>query len=898
MEKILEFKGQWRDYQERILNNLSLHLSDKKLHVVAAPGAGKTTLGIEIIARISNPVLILVPTITIKNQWKGRIVDAFLNGDEKELISTNIREPKFITISTYQALLASFCGKEDEEEEEVEEADTESSRDVCGRLSETKAQKVIASMKAANIKLCCFDEAHHLRKEWWKALDYLVGYLEPEQTISLTATPPYDVDYEEWSRYEELCGPIDEIISIPELVKNGDLCPHQDFLHISKIRDFENTQINQQLENISKFMEALLSNDDLAHSLRISSFLKEPDFNIDLILSDPEFYVSIVSFLKEKNKTIPIAFLKIFDAKESELPKFDNKQAKLLLSGLLIKHREEFAEIEKQLDALAKQARECKILQNKTIYMDDNPKIKRQLASSSGKIDSILEIVDLESRALQEKLRMVILADYIKYKEEESSQLGVIPIWSALKDNFKGRISLGVLSGKIILLPKNTENDFYKILEKNNIPKENVTIKAFERDGEYLQITPKKSIKSQIVHLITDLFNKGHITVLVGTQALLGEGWDAPSINTLILSSTVSSYMLSNQMRGRAIRIDKNNPDKVANIWHLASVRTPNIRELLGTLFSSCTKDILEGWSLYDIAQLQKRFSGFEAPSFYKPYVIQSDIERLFLTKKKMDDEDTFVAINLSMKIRAKDRALTKAIWNECLQTPYNAPAQTLRVGVDAKMKRLDNLSYSGGYLNALVLAGIVSGILYSYVANYPKLIFAIPVIFVAMIFKPTITVLRTGSPERLLKQIGFVILETLSYQNLIKTNLKLVKIKCDTDSTKRQYFYASGLPVEENNLLIQAIIEFLDPIESPRYILERTNRLFGFFKQTDFQAIPELIGEKRENINVFEGLWKKYIGDCKIFYTRTTKGRQALLHARKASFSSLTRSKKINRWQ
>ena len=32
-------------------------------------------------------------------------------------------------------------------------------------------------------------------------------------------------------------------------------------------------------------------------------------------------------------------------------------------------------------------------------------------------------------------------------------------------------------------------------------------------------------------------------TPLVGTQALLGEGWDAPSVNTLVLASYVGSYM-------------------------------------------------------------------------------------------------------------------------------------------------------------------------------------------------------------------------------------------------------------------------------------------------------------------------------------------------------------------
>ena len=79
---VLKFRGQWRSYQKRILDELEFHLRDEKLHIVAAPGAGKTTLGIEVLARLKQPSLILCPTNTIKNQWKERICSSFLEPDE------------------------------------------------------------------------------------------------------------------------------------------------------------------------------------------------------------------------------------------------------------------------------------------------------------------------------------------------------------------------------------------------------------------------------------------------------------------------------------------------------------------------------------------------------------------------------------------------------------------------------------------------------------------------------------------------------------------------------------------------------------------------------------------------------------------------------------------------
>lgn len=49
---LLQFRGTWRTYQERVLANSQKYLEDGKVHIVAAPGSGKTTLGIELIRRL------------------------------------------------------------------------------------------------------------------------------------------------------------------------------------------------------------------------------------------------------------------------------------------------------------------------------------------------------------------------------------------------------------------------------------------------------------------------------------------------------------------------------------------------------------------------------------------------------------------------------------------------------------------------------------------------------------------------------------------------------------------------------------------------------------------------------------------------------------------------------
>ena len=213
----LKFKGHWRSYQQRVLNELTSHLNDSKLNVVAAPGAGKTTLGIEVLSRLKNPAFILAPTITIKNQWKQRILDNFLPLDfNPDLISTDIKNLSEITISTYQGLHSLYKNIEDRE-------------------------NFIKQLKSLNVNTLVLDEAHHLRTEWWATLNSLYEEMNNKnfKIVSLTGTPPYDVSPNEWNNYSSLCGPVDAEISIPELVKAGNLCPHQDLIYFSNLTDEE-----------------------------------------------------------------------------------------------------------------------------------------------------------------------------------------------------------------------------------------------------------------------------------------------------------------------------------------------------------------------------------------------------------------------------------------------------------------------------------------------------------------------------------------------------------------------------------------------------------------------------------------------------------------------------------
>lgn len=77
----LKFCYPWRPYQDRVLGAIDLHINDNKLHIVAAPGSGKTTLGLEVFRQLSKPTLVLSPTRTIRDQWIKRLRD-FVPSDQ------------------------------------------------------------------------------------------------------------------------------------------------------------------------------------------------------------------------------------------------------------------------------------------------------------------------------------------------------------------------------------------------------------------------------------------------------------------------------------------------------------------------------------------------------------------------------------------------------------------------------------------------------------------------------------------------------------------------------------------------------------------------------------------------------------------------------------------------
>ena len=100
----LSFLGTWRRYQKAAAAAFERDRSagQRRTHLIAPPGSGKTLLGVELVRRIGRRALVLTPNSAVQMQWP-RAIRQF--GSRADVARTAGPEPAFpIAVMTYQSL--------------------------------------------------------------------------------------------------------------------------------------------------------------------------------------------------------------------------------------------------------------------------------------------------------------------------------------------------------------------------------------------------------------------------------------------------------------------------------------------------------------------------------------------------------------------------------------------------------------------------------------------------------------------------------------------------------------------------------------------------------------------------------------------------------------------------
>lgn len=916
----LQFKHSFRAYQARVLNKLSVHNQDKKVHIVAPPGAGKTILGLEIIKQLGLNTLVLVPTLTIRAQWVERLLKDFDHPatDINAFISHQLNAAQPLTIVTYQAL--HFAIKQN--------------ADIIQELAYFEAIVV--------------DECHHLKREWWRSLNELKQEHQPH-LIALTATPPYDASSLEWRRYHDFCGAIDAEITTPELVASKDLCPHQDFIWPVLPAVKEQAALDEFIEQRAEFWSFLEDYQALNHHIQYHPWMMQASEYYEQIYEQPSYFTAMLSVLKFLKSEAPASTLGILHGQATIAPDLNIEWLSIFLEQALFK--DEYWETQRGKEVLAPLKRRLSrmnALERKKIQLEIPIKLAKQLRRSANKLQGIADIVTLEFQKLNEQVRLVILCDYIHADALPTSehdlpalhQIGAAPVFEYLRRQEQELPPMAILTGSLVILPQSCEEQLSLFAQSNN---SKLNIQPIDALEGYIKIQANNN--KHLVQWVTELFTIGQINIIIGTQALLGEGWDAPAINSLVLANTVGSYVLSNQMRGRAIRTYQKQLDKTANIWHLITI-------------DQAAKD-----GGHDLQLLKRRFSAFVAPNHTGKAYLSNSFDRMADISAIHTSAD-LRKIQEQTKYLATAREGLAQRWTEALkggnqlivaieppkayskrkdglsryfklQLAENSPAYIKKhsrffmyciytaIATNAflffkafSFKELMVWSFAAALLVSLV--NIRKSITLSYAfyqlkqlkhvakasvlpilglcipfallfffntnLSYTFLFSSIALFGLYVAFSP-LPILQAwqfyqhiGHINEFASRIGKGIIRTMASEQLLELDLQH-NIETKKDTTGNHFLYLSKANRHQSDLFEAAISEFFSVVDNQRYLL--AFRTQSTDEAVHYMPVPSVFKNKKSAQDFCQQISAEFNQDIELIYTRTPAGRLHLVNAR-----------------
>lgn len=786
----------WRRYQERVLNNLENYLENDTIHLVAPPGSGKTLLGVEIIAQVQCRTLVLVPSLILKNQW----LEAIRNYDENTEISSDLENPKEVTVSTYQEVFSKLKEKTD-------------------------------FLQQNSISFLVLDEAHHLKNSWSELLLELKEGTHGLQVLALTATPPFDANIKEWQRYIELNGAIDEEISVSELIKEKVLAPYQDQLFLIPVTKESANGFSVFIEDQNQIIRRLRSNESVTNCLLELPFITQPLHHADYIYKNFETYLSCLFYLNEQNILWPEEHWQVLGLKRKQrkikIPPQTRKTLSTLYSYLFKDNPELeiFSYLTKKKWLYDNKLKLFPAYQTNTVAQNV-PQLK----------EAICQIVLKEERQLADDLCGVILLDRIKAEvlagKETALEYGVAPVFLQLTELVQKETEIAAICGDFLIVSQEIfESSFQQYHDK-------LDPSIIAEGYRYLKITEKD--RASLLAKVTQLLNEKWINLLTGTVSLLAEGWNCPAINTIILGNKASSYVQTQQIRGRGMR--QNNEEKLTNIWHLGLIfpdiplqDQPDLAPILKRL------EFIEGLNLiHGRPEISTGSERFDLPEIASLQKISSYTQQSFDTAM-----DRSKALTLWAQALANGSRLSMPIFIREKPAEKNA----------VKQKDEEKIISQRPNDRPGFFASLRQGELALYFSERKRVRHWLK---------------ACAEMEKLLHALAELLMQEhqISTQDNVLISYDDRNFSCElqTASYHRERIFTDNAK------------EFLEAIDSPRYLLTVRKNIY---------SVPAKYGRNKEEASRFLKAVQKSFPRAKIIYTRNTLGRQKLIEARFTSIFS-----------
>ena len=951
----LAFAGTWRGYQKLALAAFEADRGrgHRQTHIVAPPGSGKTLLGMELIRRLNERALVLVPNTAVQTQWLGT---ARTFGAPEGFAAADPAAP--VACLTYQALCqlddpaaavraeaerrwaadrATTAGTSaDDEAREASswtgEAAARRQREIARimavikreiakspdgqgleRLLSPGARARVAELKLHGVRTIVLDECHHLASMWGYVVRAALANLADAYVVGLTATPPDELTTEEDALYSALLGPVDFTVPTPALVRDRALAPYQELAWLTRPLDSETAWLAEHDLRFTELITTLHEDSGDVPSL--------PDWVIGRLRNrgrspEEEAEVSWASF-QRAHPALARAGARFLSSGGLELPpgiprgegyreKPDLDDWLVLLEDYSLKclAADPHPAAAARYTQVAAALRALGFTLSRQGIRRGASDVDRLLTNSAAKTLALADVLSCEFEQRGTLLRALLLTDTEQAATPGRGLADVLPA-----DAGSAPAALRALAADVRTSPLRPLLVTGRGLQCGAADAD-VLLDALRQAaaGNGLDgwlATPVKgsddSIESGLVRLsatgpawqprlwvalATSIFTIGVTRALVGTRAMLGEGWDAPCVNCLVDLSTATTAISVQQSRGRALRLDPADPEKIASNWDIVCV-APELTRGIG-----------------DYQRFVRKHTHVLAPS--EDGAIEAGPSHVHpaLGPFAPPGDAEFAEINRSMADRTSAREQARERWH--IGEPYQgALQQTLVVqprqsGAPGRRAPQSPAASPPDYPvrqsapGWLAAAGAGVAALGTAATGDPALLASL-VLIPAAVGWAAVRLARTRSElaEALpLDLVARAICEC--YQGLGEmTEAAAGSLAIEPRSAGYLRCFLRSASPAENAIFSKALDDALCPADFPRYLVSRLVPEGGLGRPLArvlarrppfgrrWVAVPADLGRTRQRAEAYLHAWQRWLGPAELQFTqRSQAGREAAAQA------------------
>jgi superfamily II DNA or RNA helicase len=829
--------------------------------VVLPPGAGKTLVGLETARRRQRTTVVLGPNTAIVSQWLRGWEE--LTGEPGS--ATRDLEATF-TALTYQSL-ATFEPDDEVDEDGIEQTLTD-------RLH-PNGRALVERLKREQDLTLVLDECHHLLEVWGRLLQEVLDELPHAFVLGLTATPPESLTVEQQALVEELFGDSVFSVSIPAVVREGDLAPFAELAWLTTPTPIENDWLAAQGERFAELTTALSDPkygstpffEWLDRRFEQTATSEQSDAALRMVhaglLTKPDG-----ARLSERHRHDPTAedWVLLLDGWTAHLRTTDRDDAVL-------------QRVWQTLPSVGYQ------LTKRGIRKGRSP-VDRVLARSEAKVVALTQIVEAEHRNLGPRMRMLVLCDH-----EQAT--------ATLPADLEGVLSQQAGSARLALEHlQDARPDLSPMLVTGRTvdasPETLAALHAYVAtyDPELATRAEQGAWTSRDwVPWATRFFEEGHCHVLVGTRGLLGEGWDARSVSGLVDLTTATTSTAVVQTRGRALRTDPYWPEKVSLTWSVVCV----------------SEDHPKGGNDWDrFVRKHAGFYGVDAEGEIVAGVGHVDAD---LSPYAPPPADAFDQVNARMLARSEQREAIREAW--AVGRPYvdtvlhtvrikpSTPTGTVLVpapvalhGNDLRV-RDDRLAPWRPHL--AIAIGIVLAVVAFLLNLTPAAVIGVG-LFTMLGIQSFVAVDRGRrladdlARRPSIEQIAYAVADGLHSAGLSPVGADGVRVEIDPVGERRCSL--EGVSPAVSAAFAASLDEVVSPMAEPRYVLPRwvlhepIDNLDGIkaalrLLRPDgevWHSVPTVLGTTGKRAQAFAAAWDHWVGGGPATYTGSPEGQGVLV--------------------